>query len=144
MLKKINAEIKVVKEYEEVMIPQANNMKRIVTAIRVMRHSPINERDIATGFAMAKRQGDYYVNAMRFLNLINTFEYGKEKIISLTVEAMEFFSKGTIEKNLRIWILDKKLLEEYEGKIEKYNSDTTTKKRRMQSLNAWKKWVENE
>lgn len=152
---KINAAIEVIHEYKNILVPQANSLDKIMVAIEVMKHSPINERDLKTGFSMGERQVDYYANAMRFLGLIDSFEYNGKVIICLSEDAIEFFKKGKTDKKLREWIIKNKLLEENKKRLEQEKNEIsgkdqstgdekkkiTTYKRRLQSYEAWKKWV---
>ena len=152
---KINAAISVINEYTNILVPQANKLDKIMIAIMVLRHSPINEKDLATGFSMGRRQADYYANAMRFLGLIDSFEYINQVIICLTEKALAVFKKGDIKKALRDWIINNKLLEENKKRLDQEKREidesreetsegvkkVSTYKRRLQSYEAWKKWV---
>lgn len=152
---KINAAIRVIHEYKNILVPQANSLDKIMVAIEVLKHSPINERDLATGFSMGERQADYYANAMRFLGLIDSFEYNGKVIICLTEKAIDFFKKGNTNKRLKEWIIKNKLLEENKKRLDQEKSEITTEnddakdgkknittyKRRLQSYEAWKKWI---
>lgn len=128
--------------YENTYVPQANDLNKIALIIDVLRKSWINEKDIALALSFSDRQSMYYADALRFLDLIDSFEYGKNTMIGLNNDAYKYFEKGDVKKNLRKHILDGMYIERYETRLNKRsNIGEDTQKRRKQSLEAWKRWV---
>lgn len=139
---KHNVEL-VISKYAKTLVPQADSMTKIATAIEVMLHSPINEKDLSSGFSMDKRQADYYADAMRFIGVVDSFEYNGQNIIMLSKDAQKYFGKSkgrALEVKLASWLVEFKIIEVFEKRLpEETNGGTTI--RRNKSLVAWKKFI---
>lgn len=133
----------VINKYEDALTPQADSLSKISVAIEVMLYSPINEKDLASGFSMDKRQAKYYSDAMKFLGVISTSQYNGSTIIFLSKEALKHFAKtkglGT-EKKLAEWIVKNELIKQFEQSLDARVKNSTYD-RRLQTLKAWKKFI---
>lgn len=138
-------------EYENNFTPQANDLNKVVTLIEVMKKTWIPEMDIALVFSFSTRQAHYYGDCLRFLELVDTFEYGsKITMMGLKKDAYKFFENGAIRSRLKEWIIQHGFLIEYEkrlnniknkGRVLSEDDEQNTFKRRQDSLNAWRRWI---
>lgn len=141
-MSKYSVTLEKINTYENTYIPQANDLNKIALIIDVLRKSWINEKDIALALSFSDRQSMYYADALRFLDLIDSFEYGNNTMIGLTEEAYKYFEKGDVKKKLRNHIFVGMYIERYEERLNKSSKiGEDTQKRRKQSLEAWKRWM---
>lgn len=137
----------VIEKYTMIYTPQANKIDKICTAIEVMKHSFINEKDLSSGFSMSARQAEYYSDALRFLGLVDTMSYNGQTLIGLTPQAQEYFgTTRNVETTLAKWILENDLIVKNKEALDRNISglNEVTRKRRQQSYEAWKKFIEGE
>lgn len=142
-MSKFSVALQKIEQYKNTFIPQANDLNKIVTLIEVLKKTWINEDDIHLVFAFSTRQAHYYGDALRFLTLVESFQYGgKITMMGLTEEAFKAFEKGSVKKNLQKWIISKELIEVYEERILKSDDiNSETQKRRKNSLESWRRWI---
>lgn len=136
----------IIESNEHMYIPQANDLNKIVIIIDILKESFINENDISKAIHFHKRQTQYYADALRFLEIIDTLYYGKHTLIGLKEDMHKYFEKGSTAKLLKKYILENNFLEQYEERLttnftKENKIGSETYKRRKQSLDAWKRWI---
>lgn len=135
----------VIEKYTTIYTPQANKVDKICTAIEVMKHSFINEKDLSSGFSMSARQAEYYSDALRFIGVIDTIQYNGQTLIGLTPNAQQHFAgRRDVEQALATWMIKNQILEKNKIALEKNINglNEVTKGRRQQSYDSWRKFVE--
>lgn len=76
--------IQMVVEPHEVPSPQANNFKRVINLCEELMDKDLKQEDIYTNYDFVPRQADYYVNAGRYLGLIDKSREGRTAIYSIS------------------------------------------------------------
>lgn len=141
-MSRYSATIEKVEDYKNTYIPQANDLRKVALIIDVLRHSYMNEKDISLALRFSTRQSQYYSDALRFLDLIESIKYGKHCIIGLTKEALAFFENGSVEGKLRRYILQNDYLTLYKKRLnETKDVSDNTRNRRQKSFESWESWV---
>jgi hypothetical protein len=139
------------------LIPQANDVDKIVELIFKIKEGINNHRDVAEYFKFAQRQSAYYREAAEALGLVNKKdgEYFlteiAEELIQLPVEQRNFFISNLlagfplVKQSLAILKrkgkLDNQELETLVIKNTPKEISDSTVYRRLQSLRAWLKWI---
>ena len=141
-MSRYSATIEKVEDYKNTYIPQANDLRKVALIIDVLRHSYMNEKDISLALKFSTRQSQYYSDALRFLDLIESIKYGKHCLIGLTEEAIKIFEKGSVEIRLRKYILENDYLTKYQERLDRTTEvGDATKSRRKKSYDSWETWV---
>lgn len=158
VVKSISQQSKMISELPNVPYPQANSIPRIIDSIHYLRESK-NAAELAHSYGYAPRQGRYYGNALRFLNMARE-EKGKFYLTTIgkkveTLPNSNERNKIIIEqmlnhKTIKL-ILDHTLrnngnpdhsYNEYiiKENISSINSDETIH-RRTETIESWINWI---
>ena len=76
--------------------PRADSFERVINLCELLNNSPLSKSDITINYGFDKRQTDYYVNAGKYLGLIETNKSG----VSLTQEGYKIMSETQRNKQL--------------------------------------------
>lgn len=156
-------EINIVKE-PEVPFPQADTFERVIDLLGLLMNGSLNKEEITLNYSFDKRQTDYYVNAGRYLGLVDTKRKKDEVLCFLTDEGKKVMNKRHREKKLDIVgkILEHEVFNKslylyfktlspisVENVVEIMNNsyiynvekDSSTIGRRAQSVVKWINWI---
>lgn len=97
-----------VKEEPKVPFPQANNFERVIDLLGLLANDTLSKEAITLNYSFDKRQTDYYVNAGKYLGLIDSKKELDEVICFLTSEGEKVMRMDPRSKRLS---LVKKILE---------------------------------
>lgn len=151
-----------VNESHMIPAPQANSFKRIINLCEELLNSDLKQEDIYTRYDFVPRQADYYVNAGRYLGLIDKKREGRTAIYSISKLGKKiinqkyktrqlsfvrlilahkafndtlklYLNKGEIPNTIEIVKFMK------ESKMNVSSEDTF--KRRAESLASWINWI---
>jgi hypothetical protein len=143
--------------------PQADDFDRVIDIVALLIEGPKTKNDLAENYDFDPRQSDYYLNAARYLGLVESLDhstYGPSELASV------IYSKSAQEKNAflmailikvpavnelnKVWTTDgkKPSIEKAIG-ILKNMPDTpvladSTMKRRAQTVMSWTAWLRNQ
>jgi hypothetical protein len=143
--------------------PQADDFDRVIDIVALLIEGPKTKNDLAENYDFDPRQSDYYLNAARYLGLVESLDhstYGPSELASV------IYSKSAQEKNAflmailikvpavnelnKVWTTDgkKPSIEKAIG-ILKNLPDTpvladSTMKRRAQTVMSWTSWLRNQ
>jgi hypothetical protein len=143
--------------------PQADDFDRVIDIVALLIEGPKTKNDLAENYDFDPRQSDYYLNAARYLGLVESLDhstYGPSELASV------IYSKSAQEKNAflmailikvpavnelnKVWTTDgkKPSIEKAIG-ILKNLPDTpvladSTMKRRAQTVMSWTAWLRNQ
>jgi hypothetical protein len=81
---------------ENIPFPQADSFERIIDLVALLMDSPKTNSDLAENYDFDLRQSDYYVNAARYLGLVEKIGNGYYAAAPL---ALAIFSRPAREKN---------------------------------------------
>lgn len=91
-----------------VPFPQANSFERVIDLLGLLANDTLSKEAITLNYSFDKRQTDYYVNAGKYLGLVDTKKELDEITCFLTSEGEEIMRKDPRSKKLS---LVKKILE---------------------------------
>lgn len=97
-----------IKVEPKVPFPQANSFERVIDLLGLLANEVLDKEEITLNYSFDKRQTDYYVNAGRYLGLIDTRRGLDEIICFLTSEGEKIMKQNPRDKKLNI---AKKILE---------------------------------
>lgn len=140
--------------------PQADSFERIINLCELLREQPLGNEDITDHFSFTSRQTDYYLDAVRYLGLLNCESSG----YALSDTGKSIFQKKYKERQLALCeqILRHKIFHEslghYFNKKDYPTKDSLiclmksrepsscgyaeeTYKRRASTILAWIKWI---
>lgn len=149
--------------------PQADDFRRVVDIVSILIESPKSKNDLTSHYSFDPRQSDYYLNAATYLGLVEkvfpkVLSENGGSLYKSTSLANEIFKLPIDKKYFEIakLVLSIPTVREIVLHHEKYNqlpsldeviqtainnpdlrehAETTTLKRRAQTLLAWAKWV---
>lgn len=156
-------ETSIVKE-PKVPFPQADTFERVIDLLGLLMNESLNKEEITLNYSFNKRQTDYYVNAGRYLGLIDTKRKKDEVLCFLTDEGKKIMNKRHMKKKLDIVgkILEHEVFNKslslyfqtltpisVENVVEIMNNsyihnvekDSSTIGRRAQSVVKWINWI---
>lgn len=151
-------------EEPKVPFPQADTFERVIDLLGLLANEVLTKEDITLNYSFDKRQTDYYINAGRYLGLIDTNRTPSEVICFLTPEGEKIIRQSPRLKKLSI---SRKILEHEvfnkclnlyfkeqmpitvediirimnESYIYKIESGSSTIVRRAQSVLKWIEWI---
>lgn len=96
------------KEEPKVPFPQAINFERVIDLLGLLANDTLSKEAITLNYSFDKRQTDYYVNAGKYLGLIDSKKELDEVICFLTSEGEKVMRMDPRSKRLS---LVKKILE---------------------------------
>jgi hypothetical protein len=73
--------------------PQADSIDRIIELSKLLTIKPMGIDGVADALALVGRQSSYYLNACRYLGLIEKKKVGKDTLWSASTIAMKIFAK---------------------------------------------------
>lgn len=91
-----------IKQEPKVPFPQANSFERVIDLLGLLANETLNKEAITLNYSFDKRQTDYYVNAGKYLGLIDTKREINEVICFLTSEGEMIMKKDPRSKKLSI------------------------------------------
>lgn len=134
--------LEAVTSYVNDRIPQANKLDNVCKIIKGMDGKFMSEKEISKLLKFSERQSGYYGDALRFLDLIETFEHEGQAMIGLNKKGLMILNSPNVCDALAEHIVAGDYITEYERRVASYpHSSTKTQDRRKQSLDAWKKWI---
>lgn len=89
-------------EEPKVPFPQADSFERVIDLLGLLANDVLNKEDITLNYSFDKRQTDYYVNAGRYLDLIDTERTPDEVNCFLTPEGERIMKQIFREKKINI------------------------------------------
>jgi len=95
-LRQICENIKIEPEPEKIPFPQADKFERVVDLLSLLFSKEMTKEDITTNYDFESRQTNYYVDALRYLGLVEKTKY------ELNQEAESILLKSQTEKYLAI------------------------------------------
>ncbi|MFW5891473.1 MAG: type II restriction enzyme [bacterium] len=159
-IKEIFFNVKIKKD-PPVPFPQADTFGRILDILKTLYIENLDAEDVESKYDIKRRQGDYYISAIRYLGLVEPSEDGKYKLNKKGNKIMEMDRR---ERNLALVeaILEHEFFNKafklylFEGKVSKkyianimidnrrkiYNNlGDTTIRRRARSVIGWIEWI---
>lgn len=146
-----------------VPFPQADDFDRVIDIVALLIDGPKSKNDLAENYDFDPRQSDYYLNAAKYLGLVESLDdstFGPSKLASV------IYSKSAHEKNAflmailmnvpavsslnKIWVTDsaKPSLEKVVHILENLPDTSalaeSTIKRRAQTVMSWTSWLRNQ
>jgi len=143
--------------------PQADDFDRVIDIVALLIGGPKTKNDLAENYDFDPRQSDYYLNAARYLGLVESLDqsaYGPSEL------ANGIYSKNAQEKNAflmailmkvpavrdlnKIWSTDgakpslDKVIQILENLPDTSTLADSTKKRRAQTVISWTSWLRNQ
>ncbi len=157
-IKRILYKINEVKE-PEIPFPQADSFERVINLCELLKKKPLTKIDITQEYGFDKRQTDYYINAAKYLDLVDE----KDGNVFLSAEGRKIIKLPYIQKQLSFvekilshsifkFILCKQLergvalsnaeIIEIMKQYSLYNlKSESTIKRRSSTISAWLDWI---
>lgn len=152
----------IVEEPLDIPSPQANSFKRIINLCEELKKKDLSKKEIYINYDFASRQADYYVNAGRYLGLIDKVQINKKSIYSLSALGEKILNKEYKERQLsfvklilshrafnkvlRLYLQRNKIpsiieiMDIMKDSNMKFTSKSTFK-RRAESLESWINWI---
>lgn len=152
----------IVKEPSHIPSPQANNFKRIINLCEELNKKSLTQEGIYINYDFVPRQADYYVNAGRYLGLIDKNQVGRQAIYSISKLGKMILEKDYKERQLsfvklilshrafnktfRLYLENGKMpsIIKIMSIMKQSNMRITSKetfKRRAESLESWINWI---
>ncbi len=88
----------IIKSEPTIPFPQADNFERIINLCELLYKTPLTKNDITMEYGFDKRQTDYYVNAGKYLGLVEETE---EKSLKLTDYGANIMNSTPTQKQLK-------------------------------------------
>jgi hypothetical protein len=143
--------------------PQADDFDRVIDLVALLMASPKTKNDLAENYDFDPRQSDYYLNASRYLGLVESFDnstYGPSALANIIYSKnahekkaflMAILMKVPAVRNLsKIWSKDgskpslDKVIQILENLPDTSTLADSTKKRRAQTVMSWTAWLRNQ
>jgi len=143
--------------------PQADDFDRVIDMVALLIDSPKTKNDLAENYDFDPRQSDYYLNASRYLGLVESLDhstYGPSELANIiysknpqekTAFLMAILMRVPAVRNLnKIWSTDgskpslDKVIQILENLPDTSTLADSTKKRRAQTVMSWTSWLRNQ
>ncbi|MBQ8892755.1 MAG: hypothetical protein IJ068_07840 [Bacilli bacterium] len=159
--KEVYENIKLIDELsqEEVPLPQADSFSKVIGALELINNDINTANGIATELEFDSRQGKYYIDALRYLELVEKGnKFGKYKLSTLGFKLVNLDMKNRNKKIFELILKHKPFYEVYEyyvaneklpskefikNIIRKYipNMAEETVNRRASTIRGWIQWI---
>jgi hypothetical protein len=93
--------VKIVSE-PEVPFPQADSFERVIDLLGLLMEKDLTKDEITNNYLFDKRQSDYYVNSVIYLNLAERKKKDKVTVYCISPLGKEIMSKAHKQKLLRL------------------------------------------
>jgi hypothetical protein len=161
-IKSILKNVQVIEE-PRIQFPQADNMKRLINLCELLYNNEMTREEITTTYDFDPRQTNYYVDAGRYLGIIDKRKEDGEIIYYLTDEGEKIFKMNLksrqlkfVETILKHNVFNKTLKEYFKiaempsnekiveimkaSNLYRIKSESTFS-RRAQTVSSWIKWI---
>ena len=149
----------------DIPVPQADDFERVIDLTEFLAGEPSTKEEIAGRYPVVERQDDYYLNAARYLQLVQQAETNSDgdEIFCASARANEILRKphhlrvrefaeivlsyGPIAKLYCEWRVSNifpskaEVIESFQQAPASRNLALTTQIRRAQTVQAWLRWV---
>ena len=157
-IEKVLYKISEIKE-PEIPFPQADSFERVINLCELLKNKPLTKTDITLEYGFDKRQTDYYINAAKYLDLVDEkngdvfLSTEGNRIINLSHRQKQLsFVEKILSHSIFKFILQKQLktgitlsnteIIEIMKHYSLYNlKSESTIKRRSSTISSWIDWI---